>query len=300
MAASKTGGSGQRGLPNEPPEWWKRWRPLRWLAALLALILIASVARVWWPVSSAPEPVAVPAPASTPAADAATTPAATPMVTPAAAEAVAAPPPVAQGEAPAPAAPAAEAEGKLPPGTEIIEEAPITAADVRTAFTASVAEAQRVTFFAPFRSYEGVDAVYHGLEQAGYQPQLSSRHAKVPEGLPPSDLDIIQVYDYKHLGQNGKLEAQFFNDRLYQLEFEPKDADAYRPLFRRQWGQLGHEKGGRSEYVSGPLRIASSLDLSTSEVGQALRTRPFVLWQDLRLIRQRDDWDYQFAREAAH
>lgn len=247
--------AGQQGSPNQPPEWWTRWRPLRWLIALAVLGLAVLGLRWWWP-----QPAPPPLPGSAPATS------------------------------PVPAA--------LSPDDLVVEEEAITAADVRAAYTAVVPEARRVRFFAPFRSYQGTDEVHRLLEDAGYHPQLTSRHAKVPEGLPPSDLDIIEVYDYQHLGQPGKLELQFFNDRLYQAEFEPKDADAYRPLFRAQWPQLGHEKGGRSEYVAGPLRIASSLDLSTSSVGQALRTRPFVLFQDSRLIRQRDDWDFQFAKQA--
>src|SRR3546814_14297919 len=80
----------------------------------------------------------------------------------------------------------------------------------------------------------------------------------------------MTVDDYRHLGQSGTLQLQFFNDRLYQLEFEPQDAAAYRAQFRRQWPQVGHEKSGRSEVISGALRIASSLDLAVSEVGRAL------------------------------
>ena len=45
------------------------------------------------------------------------------------------------------------------------------------------------------------------------------------------------------------------------------------------------------------LRIASSLDLAVSEVGRNLRTRPFVIWQDLRLVRQRDRWDARYAED---
>src|SRR3546814_1941634 len=61
------------------------------------------------------------------------------------------------------------------------------------------------------------------FRSAHYEPQLASRHARVPHGVPPSDLDIMTVDDYRHLGQSGTLQLQFFNDRLYQLEFEPQD-----------------------------------------------------------------------------
>lgn len=177
------------------------------------------------------------------------------------------------------------------------EEA-VTAEAVRAAYTASVPEARRLTFFAPFRSYAHLGDLRNELEQTGYEPQFNAHHVRVPADLPPSDLDIVTVKGYRHLDQPGTLELQFFNDRLYQLEFQPDDARAYREKFREQW-QLAREKSGRSEFIAGPLRIASSLDLAVSDVGQALHTRPYALWQDLRLIKQRDDWDQQFARAAA-
>src|SRR3546814_17723903 len=63
------------GMPNEPPDWCKRGRPLRWLAAVVLLLLIAKLLSAFWPVATlaqagtaAPEPVSV-VDAATPAAD---------------------------------------------------------------------------------------------------------------------------------------------------------------------------------------------------------------------------------------
>lgn len=280
------------GMPNEPPDWWKRWRPLRWLAGLVVVLLIAKWLPPFWPSSSAPKKSAA-APAETTVA-VATTPAPPPVspppspskAEPAADPVVAAP------------APAADTKPAKAQPLEIIEEDPITPEHVMEAYTARPPEAQRLTFFAPFRSYASIDDTRKALEKAHYEPQLTSRHARVADGVPPSDLDIMTVDDYRHLDQGGTLELQFFNDRLYQVEFEPHDAAAYRARFRREWPQVGHEKSGRSEVTSGSLRIASSLDLAVSEVGRALHSRPYVLWQDLRLVNQRNDWDYQFAKLA--
>src|SRR3546814_15205271 len=82
------------GMPNEPPDWWKRWRPLRWLAAVVLLLPLAKLLSAFWPVpplaqarTAAPEPLSVltaatqaadPVAATAPAAPAATTPAAGP------------------------------------------------------------------------------------------------------------------------------------------------------------------------------------------------------------------------------
>ncbi|NGY06429.1 hypothetical protein [Solimonas terrae] len=286
-----------KGMPNEPPDWWKRWRPLRWLAALIGLLVIARIVWHLWP--AAPPPAAArsaaPAMEAAPTAPAATTAAAN-ETAPADGAVPASDAAPAETGKPDETAPAAQTP---PPPQEIIEDEPITSADVLAAYTARPPEAQRLLFFAPFRSYAGLEETQTALEKAGYEPQRVSRHARVPDGVPPSDLDILTVKNYRHLDQPGALELQFFNDRLYQVEFEPQDAAAYRAQFRHQWPQVGHEKSGRSEVVSGALRIASSLDLSVSDVGRALHTRPYVLWQDLRLVHQRDDWDYQFAEAAA-
>lgn len=228
------------GTPNEPPEWWKRWHPLRWLAAA-TLILLLLLARSCWQRTSKPPP-------------------------------------------PRPGSPA------------------VVATDVPclicASYTAPLPDAQRLEFPAPFRSSASVDEAAGLLTRAGYAPRLQSHHAQVPDEVPPHDLDIIRVDGFRHLGQPGKLELQFFNNRLYQLEFEPSDAEAYRQQFRRQWPLLGRGPSGRGEQLNGPLRIASSLDLSVSEVGRVLDTRPFVLWQDLRLLRQRDEWNERFAKVA--
>lgn len=176
--------------------------------------------------------------------------------------------------------------------------APLSVERTRRAYTSAVPLAQRLPFFSPFTSYASVDEISGVLHAARYEVERRARHADVPPRLPPNNLDTLYVAGYRHLGEPGQLELQFFNDRLYQLEFEPADAQAYRQKFRTRWSNLRREKNGRSERVQGSLRIASSLDLATSEVGRALQTRPFVLWQDLRLIRQRDDWNLQFAREA--
>lgn len=186
-----------------------------------------------------------------------------------------------------------------PPADEAAAaDAPLTATGLRRAYTDTVPAGERLRFFGEFISYASVDEVERGLLAAGYSPQIRSFHREVADGVPPSHLDTLRVGDYRHLDVDGTLELQFFNDRLYQLEFEPVDAARYRRAFRARWPQLRREASGRAESTAGALRIASSLDLSVSDVGQALQTRPFALWQDLRLLRQRDAWDSQFARQA--
>jgi len=304
-----------------PPEWWRKWRPLRWLAGGAVLISLAMLGRslIEGDSSAAPDPVAdlepvkqepqlptaeelaatAPLPEIAPAAEAAATPAPpppapapVPIVKPAA---VTPPPPT----APTQVAMSAPQSTATAPQATVIESlpAPQQVSDYE-AFTRT--ESSRLDFMGEFRSYDSVDESFAKLQKAGYEPAITSNHRKVPEEFPPYHLDRIDVKKYQHLGQPGKLAMQFFNDRLFEVEFEPEDAGRYHDAFRRKYPGLRPNKIGRAELLSGYLRMASSLDLAVSDVGKTLRTRPFALWQDRRLVVQRDGWDARYARELAH
>ncbi len=304
----------------EPPGWWKRWRPLRWLAAAIVLVaLVTTIKSLFTPHDDAWVNVETPAPAdaatvvtptapapeaSAPAADTAQEPAAdaAPAV-PAAVAAVPAAPVVAAAPekveavaaipVPPPAPTTAAAETVI---FEEEEEAPPPATLDEKAYTAIAPN--RVMLMGVFKSYSGVDEIHRQLSAKGEEPALQSNHAPKRPGIPPRELDVLRKKPYRHLGVNGTLELQFFNDRLYQAEFEPDDADSYRVAVRKSLPQLKRAKSGRSELRDGTLRIASSVELAVSDVGQSLRTRPFVLWQDVRLVQQRDAWDYRYAQKA--
>jgi hypothetical protein len=286
----------------EPPEWWRKWRPLRWLAGVLVLTALY----LWlWPSAPPPPPPSRPAavppavivtPSPSPTSTATPTPIPTPTPTPTstatpapAATPTASPTPTSEPE---PELSAVEAEvyfeESLAQETDELELA---------AFTRI--ESERVRLLGPYRSYQGVDEVVVGLERSGFLPMVESRHLPVRDGVPPRNLDTVTVNQYRHWDVPGRLELQFFNDRLYQTEFEPEDAERYVAAQRRELPQLTRRGSGRSELIVGNLRIASSLDLAVSQVGQQLRTRPFLIWQDRRLVRQREEWDRRFAAAAA-
>lgn len=273
----------------EPPLWWRKWKPLRWLAGILVLTWLVLMFKP----EGGPEPTPVPAPIETVAPDAAPLEtAAAPAAEPAA--------PAAAPPATAPAPVAAPPAAKPAPRPVIEEEdegttQPQASADYR-AYTSTVTNP--VAMLSDFQSYQSVDTVTRHLEKGGYKPELDSRRQRVPEGVPPNNLDVVRVPAYRHLGVGGTLELQFFNDRLYQADFQPDEPEAYRVALRKALPALKRERNGRSELREGSLRVASSLDLAVSDVGQALRTRPFVLWQDLRIAEQRMDWDRKYAQQA--
>lgn len=145
-----------------------------------------------------------------------------------------------------------------------------------------------------FRSYEDLDTVTKALTAAGYDRWTTdSRHAEDSSRYPPYALDTVQVSEYKHLDNKGSLTLRFFNNRLFQAEFIPGDAEAYARKVRKMG--LSRDANARAEKIDGNLRIASTMELAISPVGRQLGSEPFVLWQDLRLIRERDDWDQKFG-----
>lgn len=277
-----------------PPDWWRKWRPLRWLAGGALLVALAMWGRGLLEGDEA-APKAVPAEAS--AEPAAPEPEVTGV-------AVAEPAPAAAPEpepAPAPApepkpVPAPPAAKPAPAPVAVIEELPSQQVSDYKAYTR--VETSVIELMA-FRSYASLDSVTAALEKAGYSPELTSNHRQVPEEYPPYNIDRIAVGEYRHLGQTGSLTLQFFNDRLFEVEFRPNDAEAYTKAFRGQYPQLPRSKTGRTEWTSGQLRMASSLDLAVSDVGRALRTKAYVMWQDRRLVGQRDSWDARYAPELA-
>ena len=281
-----------------PPDWWRKWRPLRWLAGGGVLIALALWGRSMLDNGGAETEVAE-APAAEAPAPAPAEPAITEVVIAPEAPAAEAPAPEpAAAPEPAPAVPvAAPAPPRpAPKPVEVIEELPSHQVPDYQAYTK--VETSTIELMT-FRSYASVDKTFAALEKGGFSPQLTSNHRKVPEEFPPYDLDRIEVSEYKHLGQVGSLTVQFFNDRLFEVEFRPKSADAYIVGFRSQYPQIKRSKTGRSEWTGGQLRIASSLELAVSDVGKALRTKPYATWQDRRLVAQRDTWDARYAPELA-
>lgn len=151
-----------------------------------------------------------------------------------------------------------------------------------------------VPMMGAFRSYEDLATVTKSLTSAGYEGWTAdSRRAETSSRYPPYALDTVTISNYKHLENKGVLTLRFFNNRLFQAEFVPSDAEAYARRVRKMG--LPRDANARAEKTEGHLRVASTLELAISPVGRQLRSEPFVIWQDLRLIRERDDWDQKFG-----
>lgn len=154
--------------------------------------------------------------------------------------------------------------------------------------------AQKVEL-AEFSSYENIQAARARLTKGGYEVAAKTLHTPFSELYPPHDMDTLSVEAYKHLDNEGTLNLEFFNNRLYEVEFIPADSASYAPALHQAYPELQRNRIGDALFLNGSLRISSNIDLVRSAVGQSLRAKPFVIWQDLRLVRQRDQWDREYS-----
>lgn len=305
----------------EPPEWWRKWKPLRWL---FGIVVIASLwasfgpeddaeSEIATPVTAAApevvavapvEPVAIPTPEPTLTPQPPVTPPSPPIVPPAPVEPakvapVVPPTPVAPpAPAPKPVVPPAPKPAPItqakatppavtPPAPKAVE--PIEPVDPATRFTAVASD--RVVFMSVLRSFDSVEAVNAQLSKAGFSAAASTIEKKVnPNRYPPYRSDTLQVDNYKHAGYEGKLILEFFNDRLYEAQFLPKDPRNYLQWLRTHNVNLPRKSSGRSTLSQGNLQVVSNIDFATSDVGRSLPNTPFVLWEDRRLVQQMRDW----------
>lgn len=156
-------------------------------------------------------------------------------------------------------------------------------------------ESERVMLAELFRSYESEEAVATPLEAAGLTVQRKLLERPFDPRHPPRRAMTMTVAGFQHLDTEGTLVLEFFNNRLMEVDFRPDDAARYAPRLRRAVPELRNIGTGHAEYEAPPLRVWSSVDLARSKVGRTLGSEGVVLWQDLRLIAQRDDWDARFG-----
>jgi hypothetical protein len=146
-----------------------------------------------------------------------------------------------------------------------------------------------------FSSYANLQTVGTELTKAGYEFSAKALHTPFSELYPPHDMDTLSVEGYKYLDNEGTLNLEFFNNRLYEVEFIPADSVSYASALHQTYPELQRNRIGDAVFIDGSLRISSNIDLVGSAVGQSLRAKPFVIWQDLRLTRQRDQWDRDYS-----
>ena len=204
----------------EPPNWWKKSKPLRWVPILIVLIVV--VPGLW------------------------------------------------------------VAKQKIAPGAHA-EKARFT--DVA---------ADPVALLDGMKSYETLEAARARLDAAKVQYTVAAVRPAPSSKYPPRDRDTVVAGAYRHLGVEGQLTLEFFNDRLYEATFVPGEIKAYVEKLHAADKRLKRDRNGRAEQVVGNLRVASNVDFANTDVGKSLQTKPYVIWQDLRLVQLLDEWDRRF------
>lgn len=89
----------------------------------------------------------------------------------------------------------------------------------------------------------------------------------------------MKIATYAHLGQAGQLKIHFFNDRLMEVRFFPKDPDRYLQLLR---DSQGIDLITKREV---PLPPHAHVWADSEYDGQR-----YVGWADVRLEREFNDW----------
>jgi hypothetical protein len=149
--------------------------------------------------------------------------------------------------------------------------------------------------FAGLSSYTSIDQLSREFEAKKLKPVHRLLTRPPDPRYPVHAVETLTLEQYPLLGTKGRLTLQFFNDRLFELGYKPDDAADCARALKSALPQLRRDANGRAEHINGSQRVATNVELAASSVGQSLNTEPYVLWQDLRLVRERDDWDQRFG-----
>lgn len=145
------------------------------------------------------------------------------------------------------------------------------------------------------KSYDSVATVRAALDAKKVKYTVTPVRPAPSHKYPPRDTDTIVAADYPHLGVPGQLTLEFFNDRLFEATFVPEKLDEYVERLHAAEPRLKRERDGRTETLSGNLRLATNVDFASTDTGYSLQTKPYVIWQELRIKAQLDDWDRRFV-----
>lgn len=156
-------------------------------------------------------------------------------------------------------------------------------------------EPERVRLMGLFRSYDDEETIRAQFASIGVAPERKSLQKTPSKRYPPRDMVSLKINNFRSEGELGQLTLELFNNRLMEAEFRPEDPAAYAKALHKALPLLKRDATGIAELVQENLRIYTNVDLATSRVGGSLGTGAIVLWQDRRLIAQRDDWDNRFG-----
>jgi len=155
--------------------------------------------------------------------------------------------------------------------------------------------ADPVVMIPPLKSYDAVGAVREALDAQKVKYTVAPVCPAESSKQPPRNTTTIVAEAFVHLGVPGELTLEFFNDRLFEATYVPSELDDYLEKLHASDKRIKRERTGRTEVVIGNLRLATNVDFASTDTGRSLQTKPFVIWQDLRIKGQLDEWDKRFV-----
>lgn len=142
----------------------------------------------------------------------------------------------------------------------------------------------RADLLGMFRSYTSLSDTQTQLRASGME--FSTEEGTTPaasDKRPPFRVDTIVVKAYEHVGHQGELRVEFFNDRLVGVHFYPLNIDAYANKLSQILGKPLPPEG---EFTDANARVWRGLDY---------KGRPYVGCEDTRLAREMDSWIRRFS-----
>lgn len=141
----------------------------------------------------------------------------------------------------------------------------------------------RAKLLAPFESYASISDVEEILKSRGLVWQVIEKESTIAKGerRPPFNVYIIRVGNFTHLGFEGKLRLEFFNNRLMATWFYPTNLSAYRKVIEEHYPELRAKQ-------------ASMVGKNTGiEFGTDHEKHDYIAWEDVRL---RDEFSLWIKR----
>lgn len=144
-------------------------------------------------------------------------------------------------------------------------------------------ESERTKLIGGLDSYSSFSEVKSKLRLSDKAVKTIENGRRSAEGRPPFKFRVV-AFDYTHLDYRGRLEITFFNDRLMSTKFYPEKADQYIARLKSKLNRKFDTK-----------RQAHLPPFTSLWLGRDVQGRKFILWEDVRLQEQVNDWIERYS-----
>lgn len=135
------------------------------------------------------------------------------------------------------------------------------------------------------RSYQSVDQFIKTISTKRYHLRKSSAGERQNARVPPYDVQLVTIENYRNLGFEGDLVVEFFNDRLSSVRFYPNDVVGFAREKMPQF-DLSSER-----YEAGSL----SPNVIVWTAVDRQKGRRYFGWKDVRLDTEMRLWIKRYS-----